>query len=70
MLKALEVSDIAALMADLGCRARAASQILAIAAPEAKREALLAAARFVRDGAAVILEANEIDVANAQDAGL
>ncbi|MBP0437735.1 glutamate-5-semialdehyde dehydrogenase [Tianweitania sediminis] len=70
MLKALEVSDVAALMADLGCRARAASQILAIAAPEAKREALLAAARFVRDGAAVILEANEIDLANAQDAGL
>ena len=65
-----ETPDIAALMADIGARAKAAAADLAVASPEAKRAALEAAADAVWDGRAEILAANEKDLAYGRDKGL
>ena len=58
-----ETPDIAALMADIGARAKAAAADLAVASPEAKRAALEAAADAVWEGRADSLAANEKDLA-------
>ncbi|MDT8327051.1 MAG: glutamate-5-semialdehyde dehydrogenase [Roseovarius sp.] len=65
-----ETPDIAALMADIGARAKAAAADLAVASPETKRAALEAAADAVWDGRADILAANEQDLAYGRDKGL
>ena len=62
--------DPAALMADIGCRARAAARPLAIASTERKNEALNAMADAIMRGEAEILAANAIDVRNGEEARL
>lgn len=59
--------DAVATVAALGTRARAAARHLAIADTEAKRAGLRAAAAALRTDAAVIIAANEADVAAAHD---
>ncbi|MEO0936562.1 MAG: glutamate-5-semialdehyde dehydrogenase [Pseudomonadota bacterium] len=66
----LDQTDIPALMADMGQRARAAAQALATAPAEAKEAALHAAADAVWDGRATILEANAKDLAFGAEKGL
>jgi glutamate-5-semialdehyde dehydrogenase len=61
---------IAATMAEIGRRARAAASALALASPAAKEEALRAAAAAVRSRATDILAANADDVAAAKAAGI
>ncbi len=63
-------TDIPAVMAEIGARARAAAAELAFASPEAKRAALEAAAEAVRAREAEILEANAADMAFGRDKGL
>jgi glutamate-5-semialdehyde dehydrogenase len=63
-------TDIAALMADIGTRARAAAAELAVAAPSTKRHALEAAADAVWQGREEILNANAEDLALGRDKGL
>ena len=55
-------SDLAALMADIGTRARAAAARMALTGTEAKNKALLGAAAAVRAQQGVILEANAKDI--------
>jgi glutamate-5-semialdehyde dehydrogenase len=62
--------DIAALMAGMGQRARAAAAILAFAEPTAKTAARRAAAAALRDETAAILAANAADTAAARRNGL
>ena len=59
-------AELAALMAEIGQRARAAAATLGLASPEAKIAALRGAARVVRDRAAEILAANSSDLAEAE----
>lgn len=63
-------SDIAALMADIGRRARAAARPLAIANAERKHAALVGMAQAIVRREQEILDANVIDMANGEDAGL
>lgn len=69
-LKALDASDdLAALMADLGRRARAAARVLALT-PAAKKDAALSAmAKAIRANATTVLAANAEDVADARSHG-
>ena len=60
---------VAQVMADIGKRARAAATPLSIAPAEQKNKALLAMADAIIAQSAAILEANKIDVANAESAG-
>ncbi|WP_395697837.1 glutamate-5-semialdehyde dehydrogenase [Methylocella sp.] len=62
--------DVAALMSELGRNARAAGRTLALASPETKTRALLAAAAAVRARAGEIVEANAQDYAAAQARGI
>jgi glutamate-5-semialdehyde dehydrogenase len=62
--------DIAALMLDLGRRARAAAAALAFAAPAAKTTALLAAADRLDAARATVLAANAEDLAAARTRGM
>lgn len=62
--------DVAALMADLGRKARAAAHALSLASTDAKNRALLAAAKAIRDNAEAILAANAEDFEAAQDSGV
>ncbi|MEM9318152.1 MAG: glutamate-5-semialdehyde dehydrogenase [Pseudomonadota bacterium] len=62
--------DIAAMMAGLGTRARAAADVLAYAAPEQKRQAIEAAAAAVEANRAPLLEANAKDMAYGEEKGL
>ncbi|MBO6640201.1 MAG: glutamate-5-semialdehyde dehydrogenase [Roseitalea sp.] len=62
--------DIAALMADMGARAKAASAPLAFAAPEQKNAALHAMADAIVASEGAILAANEIDMEAGRAAGL
>ena len=62
-------ADTAALMRDIGRDARAAARMLALATPEAKTQALRAAAQTVRADASAILDANARDVAKAKARG-
>jgi glutamate-5-semialdehyde dehydrogenase len=69
-LKALETSDdLAALMADLGRRAKEAARVLALAPADKKNAALDAMARAIRASQAAILSANAEDVAEAKSHG-
>ncbi|MDI6027910.1 glutamate-5-semialdehyde dehydrogenase [Corticibacterium sp. UT-5YL-CI-8] len=72
MLKAHEKTgeDIAAVMAGIGRKARAAARPLAIADGERKNTALLAMAASIVRNEQAILDANAIDVANGEEAGL
>ena len=72
MLKRQEnrAEDTAALMADLGRRARAAARPLAIASTERKNAALSAMADAVLANEQAILDANAIDLANGEEAKL
>jgi glutamate-5-semialdehyde dehydrogenase len=65
-----DLTDVTALMAEIGARARAAAEVLAFASPEAKTEALRAAARAVRAQSDRILAANAQDLEAAKDKGL
>jgi glutamate-5-semialdehyde dehydrogenase len=62
--------NIATLMADIGRRARAASRPLALASAERKHAALIAMAEAVQRNERKILEANALDMANGDEAGL
>lgn len=72
MLKAHEHAgqDIAALMADMGARARDAAQPLAVAAPDKKNAALLAMAEALEVREGEILAANAKDMEKGRAAGL
>ena len=63
-------TDLAAYMTDMGRRARAASRTLALTPPEAKTQALRAAAAAIRAAADEILAANAGDVAKAKADGM
>jgi glutamate-5-semialdehyde dehydrogenase len=72
MLKADEgaTTRVAELMADIGRRARAASRPLAMASTQAKNGALEAMAAAIDASVDAILEANALDLANGEEAGL
>ncbi|CUJ27955.1 glutamate-5-semialdehyde dehydrogenase [Cognatishimia activa] len=65
-----DIADIAALMSDIGTRAKAASAELAFAPPEQKEKALNAAADAVWAQRADIIEANKKDLEFGRDKGL
>ncbi|HEY0594439.1 MAG TPA: gamma-glutamyl-phosphate reductase, partial [Sphingopyxis sp.] len=62
--------DAAALVADMGARARAAAKALALTPTADKAAALVAAAAAIRARAADILVANAEDMAAGQKSGL
>jgi glutamate-5-semialdehyde dehydrogenase len=62
--------EVAALMADIGRRARKAARPLALASSDRKRDAILAMADAILRDEALILDANAIDMKNAEEAGL
>ena len=63
-------ADIAALMAEMGQRARSAARVLGLASADSKARALHAAADAIRGAEAAILRANAADVAAATAAGI
>ncbi|MBV2144836.1 glutamate-5-semialdehyde dehydrogenase [Falsochrobactrum sp. TDYN1] len=63
-------TDIAAIMAEVGHKAKAAAVPLAIASAGQKNQALNAAAAAILEARAAILEANKIDLANAAKSGM
>ncbi len=65
-----EGEDVAAVMAAIGARARAAARTLALASAAVKEAGLRAAAQAIRDQAPAILAANEQDLAAARAAGM
>jgi glutamate-5-semialdehyde dehydrogenase len=69
-LKRADVTgNIAAAMAEMGSRARAAARVLALAPSAQKDQALAAMATAIREQASQILSANAEDVAHARAAG-
>ncbi len=70
MLNMNDNSDTVALMAEIGRKARAAARPLAIASAERKQAALVAMADAIVRGEAEILNANALDMANGEEAGL
>ena len=68
-LKSIEGSSIAAAMADIGRRAKAAARTLALSPAEQRGKALSAMARAIRDNEAAILAANAEDIAEAKTSG-
>jgi glutamate-5-semialdehyde dehydrogenase len=62
-----ETGDIAALMRDMGTRARAAAHVLALADSARKEKALRAAAKAIRAQSSAILQANAEDIAAARE---
>jgi glutamate-5-semialdehyde dehydrogenase len=69
-LKAIDgTDDIAALMRDIGKRAKAAARVLALTSAEQKDRALAAIAKAIRADAAAIIAANAEDVAEARTNG-
>ena len=72
MLKTVsrDTGDVAAIMAEIGTRARAASRVMANAPSEQKNRALAAMARMVRCSAAQLLAANAEDVSRAKADGM
>ncbi len=68
-LKSIEGTGIAAAMADIGRRARAAARTLALSPTARRDKALSAMARAIRDSEAGILAANAEDVAEAKGSG-
>jgi glutamate-5-semialdehyde dehydrogenase len=66
-LKAIDgTDDLAALMGDIGRRAKAAARVLALAPAEQKARALGAIAKAIRADAAAIIAANAEDVTEAR----
>ncbi|MBW8299148.1 MAG: glutamate-5-semialdehyde dehydrogenase [Hydrogenophaga sp.] len=65
-----DLTDVDALMLDIGRRARAAARPLAIASTQAKNSALAAMADAILADEQAILAANAIDLKNAEDSGL
>ena len=65
-----QTDDVAALMADVGRRARKAARALALAPREAKDRALTIAARRLRETEASVLASNAADVAAATASGV
>jgi glutamate-5-semialdehyde dehydrogenase len=65
-----ETMNIPDLMATIGARAKAAARILAIATPQAKADALVAAADAVWTARSAIIDANAKDMAFGRDKGL
>jgi glutamate-5-semialdehyde dehydrogenase len=65
-----DLTDIPAMMAEIGSRARAAAAELAFATAEQKRAALIGAAEAVRSDSAAIIDANSRDLAHGRDKGL
>ncbi len=63
-------ADIAAIMAEVGRKAKAAAAPLAIASAEQKNKALLAAADGILASKDAILAANKLDLANAAESGM
>jgi glutamate-5-semialdehyde dehydrogenase len=63
-------TDIAAIMAEVGRKARQAAAPLSIASPQQKNKALLAAADSILASKDTILEANKLDLANAAESGM
>ena len=61
--------DIAAVMLDIGRRAKAAARVLALAPTAQKDAALAAMATAIRQSSAEILQANAEDVGEARVAG-
>ena len=70
LTKAETVNDIAAVMAEVGRKARAAAAPLSIATTEQKNRALIAAADAMLEARGDILEANKLDLANAEKSGM
>lgn len=70
LTKADTANDIAAVMAEVGRKARAAAAPLSIATTEQKNKALIAAADAMLEARADILEANRLDLANAEKNGM
>jgi glutamate-5-semialdehyde dehydrogenase len=69
-LKSIESSsDVAAAMAGLGHRAKAAARVLALASTEHKNRALSAMAQAIRAAKADVLAANAEDIADAKASG-
>ena len=64
------MTDISAEMLDMGIRARAAAQVLAMASPETKTHALTAAADAIWTSRGDILAANADDLAAGREKGL
>ena len=62
--------DVAAIVAELGQRAKRAAASLRNATTEAKNNALAEAARLIRAESAAILAANALDIAAAKKAGM
>ncbi|MDF2995375.1 MAG: gamma-glutamyl phosphate reductase [Xanthobacteraceae bacterium] len=69
-LRSVESEDVAALMREIGRRARKSARVLALAPAETKRAALIAAAAAIREAAPRILAANAEDVAAARASGM
>lgn len=65
-----DMTDIPALMTEIGARAKAAAAELASASPERKRAALIGAADAVWKNRAAIIEANKRDLDYGRDKGL
>lgn len=70
LTKAEKTQDTATLMAKIGRKARAALRPLGLASVERKHAALTAMADAMRRNEWAILDANAIDVANGEEAGL
>jgi glutamate-5-semialdehyde dehydrogenase len=68
-LKAVEASNIAALMRETGARAKSAARVLALAPTAQKDSALAAMAAAIRARQAQVLAANAEDMAEAKAAG-
>jgi glutamate-5-semialdehyde dehydrogenase len=68
-LKAVEASNIAALMRETGARAKSAARVLALAPTAQKDSALVTMAAAIRARQAQILAANAEDMAEAKAAG-
>ncbi|MBX3597847.1 MAG: glutamate-5-semialdehyde dehydrogenase [Rhizobiaceae bacterium] len=70
MLNKHEAGDTVALMAEVGRKARSAARPLAIASAERKHAALIAMADALLRNQDAILQANALDMANGEEAGL
>lgn len=70
LVKADMTKDIAQVMAEVGRKAKAAAAPLSIATSEQKNKALNAAADAILEARADILEANRLDLANAEKNGM
>ena len=70
MLDRHEPADTVALMADVGRKAREAARPLSIASDERKHAALIAMADAILRNQENILQANALDLANGEEAGL